>query len=58
MSEQLLAKVTADYVLKNRENGWLKHSLHVLEAGPYIRYALIRELCTRLRNELTASISR
>ena len=52
MSEKFLAEETAEYVLKNRENGWLKYALQVLAAGPHIRSALIRELCADLRKEL------
>ena len=52
MSERLLAEVTAEYVLKNRENGWLKYALQVLAAGPYIRGALIKELCEDVRKSL------
>ena len=52
MSERLLAEVIAEYVLKNRENGWLKYALQVLAAGPYIRHALIRELCDDVRTSL------
>lgn len=52
MSEKLLAETTAEYVLKNRENGWLKYALQVLAAGPHIRNALIRELCADLEEAL------
>lgn len=45
MSDGLLAEVTATCVLKNRENGWLRYALQVLAAGPYLRRALIGELC-------------
>ncbi|MXW49276.1 MAG: hypothetical protein F4X81_12235 [Gammaproteobacteria bacterium] len=51
MSEEVLA-ATAEYVLKNRENGWLKYALQVLAAGPHIRNALIRELCADLEKAL------
>lgn len=52
MSESLLAETTAEYVLKNRENGWLKYALQVLAAGPHIRSALIGELCVDLEEAL------
>ena len=51
MSEEVLA-ATAEYVLKNRENGWLKYALQVIAAGPYIRSALIGELCKDLEEAL------
>ena len=54
MSEGLgvLGEVTASYVLKNRENGWLEYALQVLAAGPYLRSELIRELCEDVRQAL------
>lgn len=52
MSEGLLGEVTATYVLKNRENGWLKYALQVVAAGPYLRRALIGELCADVRQSL------
>ena len=52
MSEGLLGEVTATYVLKNRENGWLKYALEVLAAEPYLRTALIGELCKYVRKSL------
>ena len=52
MSEGLLGEVTAAYVLKNRKNGWLEYALQVLAAGPYLRHALIEELCTDVRQAL------
>lgn len=52
MSEGLLGEVTATYVLKNRENGWLKYALQVLAAGPYLRRTLISELCEDVRQSL------
>ena len=52
MTEKLLGEVTATYVLKNRENGWLTYALQVLAAGPYLRSALIRELCEDVQQSL------
>ena len=53
MSDGLLGEVTATYVLKNREN-WLKYALQVLAAGPFMRSAMIGELC----DEVTKSVGR
>ena len=52
MSEGLLGEVTATWVLKNRENGWLKYALQVLAAGPYLRSAMIGELCEDVKPSL------
>ena len=52
MSDELLGEVTAAYVLKNRENGWLKYALQVLVAGPHLRRALLAELCEDVRESL------
>ena len=52
MSEGLLGEVTATYVLKNRENGWLKYALQVLAAGPYLRSAMIGELCEDVKQSV------
>ena len=52
MSEAVLAERTAEYVLKNRRAGWLKYALQVLAAEPYLRNALIGELCEDVRQEL------
>ena len=58
MSEGLLGEVTATYVLKNRENGWLKYALQVLAAGPYLRSALIGELCEERKASAREAIAR
>ena len=52
MSDSELAKVTAEYVFKNRENGWLKYALQVLAAEPYLRQTVIFELCEDVKEEL------
>ncbi len=52
MSEGLLGEVTANYVLKNRDNGWLTYALQVLAAGPHLRWKLICELCDDVRRAL------
>ena len=52
MSEALLGQVTATHVLKNRENGWLKYALQVLAAGPYLRSAMIDELCEHVKQSV------
>ena len=52
MSERLLAEVTAEYVWKNRENGWLKYALRVLAAEPYLRSKLIGRLCRKVRQTI------
>ena len=57
MSEGLLGEVTATYVLKNRENGWLRYALQVLAAGPYLRRALIGELCEDVRQSIERRLS-
>ena len=57
MSEGLLGEVTADYVLKNRENGWLKYALQVLAAGPYLRKALTGELCDDVKQSVEGRLS-
>ena len=57
MSEGLLGEVTAAYVLKNRENGWLKYALQVLAAGPYLRSALIGELCQDVKQSVERRLS-
>jgi len=57
MSEGLLGEVTATYVLKNRENGWLKYALQVLAAGPYLRSALIGELCEDVKQSVERRLS-
>lgn len=52
MGERLLAEVTAEYVWKNRKNGWLKYALQVLAAGPHLRSKLIGRLCKDVRKTL------
>ena len=44
MSDGMSGEVAAEYILKNRANGWLKYAVHVLEAAPYIRRTLFAEL--------------
>ena len=44
MSDSVSGEVAAEYILKNRANGWLKYAVQVLEAVPYIRRTLFAEL--------------
>ena len=55
MSEGLLGEVTATYVLKNRE--WLRYALLVLAAEPYLRRALIGELCEDIKESVERRLS-
>ena len=57
MSEGLLGEVTATYVLKNRGNGWLRYALQVLAAEPYLRRALIGELCEDIKQSVEPQLS-
>ena len=57
MSDGLLGEVTADYVLKNQQNGWLRYALQVLAAEPYLRKALIGELCEDVKQSLEQQLS-
>lgn len=47
-------KVAAEYILKNRQNGSLKYAVHVLEAAPYIRKALLDDLLEETVKRLRA----
>lgn len=44
MSDSVSGEIAAEYILKNRANGWLKYAVQVLEAVPYIRRTLFAEL--------------
>lgn len=46
MSEKRdLHEMTADYILENRDSGWLGHALQVLGSEPYLRRTLLAESC-------------
>lgn len=57
MSESVSGEVAAEYILKNRANGWLKYAVHVLEAAPYIRRTLLTELRQDVVGRLEARFS-
>ena len=58
MSEKLLAEVTADYVLKNRESGWLTcFAGSRIGAVPDWRRVLLAELCVDVRERVAERLT-
>lgn len=53
---ELLGEATAEYILKNRESGWLVNAIHVLESGQFIRRQLLMELRTVIRDGLEKAL--
>ena len=57
MNDGVSGEVAAEYIMKNRANGWLKYAVHVLEAAPYIRRTLFAELRQDVAERLQARYS-
>ena len=58
MSEKRdLYEMTADYVLENRDSGWLGHALQVLGSEPYLRRTLLAELCRDVRERVAKRLA-